>query len=168
MFGRAGFYSSYSAGHLRNFLQVSLRSRNERGSLDRTHHFACRWFCVWRLGSLDRTLRADGRASALGLRVKGLGSRAHADGRDWHCCACHEVAGHCRILLTGLVCVVQAKLKALPHKHQLEVCVCKLTGRVHLCRSGLACAFSTQVIPSQQMERAGCVKQAGTRHGRAL
>ena len=64
--------------------------------------------------------------------------------------------------------VVQAKLKALPHKHQLEVCVCKLTGRVHLCRSGLACAFSTQVIPSQQMERAGCVKQAGTRHGRAL
>ena len=168
MFGRAGFYSSYSAGHLRNFLQVSLRARNERGSLDRTHHFACRWFSVWRLGSLDRTLRADGRASALGLRVEGLGSRARADGRDWHCCACHEVAGQCRISLTGLVCVVQAKLKALPHKHQLEVCVCKLTGRVHLCRSGLACAFSTQVIPSQQMERAGCVKQAGTRHGRAL
>ena len=74
MFGRAGFYSSYSAGHLRNFLQVSLRARNERGSLDRTHHFACRGFSVWRLGSLDRTLRADGRASALGLRVKGLGS----------------------------------------------------------------------------------------------
>ena len=168
MFGRAGFYSSYSAGHLRNFLQVSVRARNERGSPDRTHHFACRWFSVWRLASPDRTLRADGRASALGLRVEGLGSRARADGRDWHCYACHEVAGHCRMSLTGLVCVVQAKLKALPHKHQLEVCVCKLTGRVHLCRSGLACAFSTQVIPSQQMERAGCVKQAGTRHGRAL
>ena len=168
MFGRAGFYSSYSAGHLRNFLQVSLRARNERGSPDRTHHFACRWFSVWRFASPDRTLPADGRASALGLRVEGLGSRARADGRDWHCYACHEVAGHCRMSLTGLVCVVQAKLKALPHKHQLEVCVCKLTGRVHLCRSGLACAFSTQVIPSQQMERAGCVKQAGTRHGRAL
>ena len=58
----------------------------------------------------------------------------------------HEVAGQCRISLTGLLWVVQAKLKALPHKHQLEVCVCKLSGRVHLCRSGPACAFSCVLL----------------------
>ena len=35
-------------------------------------------------------------------------------------------AGHLRNFLSS-------KLSALPHKHQLEVCVCKLTGCVHLC-----------------------------------